>query len=62
MLSPQDGDGTVTRKEFVANVKQMGVDSNVNDIARLFDSLDNDGGGSLDLEEVKKTFTRLLAT
>ena len=46
----------------MANVKQMGVDSNVNDIARLFDSLDNDGGGSLDLEEVKKTFTRLLAT
>ena len=54
-----DGDGTVTRKEFRVKVIDMGVQAHPLDIDRFFDSYDNDGGGSLDLEEVKKTFTKL---
>ena len=43
-------------------MKELGVSANENDVMRLFDSLDSDGGGSLDLAEVKKTFQLLMNT
>ena len=60
----KDGDNTVSRAEFRQNVKELGVDDKSstakNDINALFDSLDTDGGGALDLEEVKILFKKLL--
>ena len=54
----------MSRAEFRQNVKEMGVDDKSstakNDINALFDSLDTDGGGALDLEEVKILFRKLL--
>ena len=58
----KDGDGTVNTVEFVENVKEMGVEANSNDVRALFDSMDGDGGGTLDLNEVKKCFNELLKT
>jgi len=57
----KDGDGTVTMVEFRTNLIEMGVEADGADIDKLFISLDSDGGGSLDLEEVKKLFTSLQA-
>jgi hypothetical protein len=51
----------VTRKEFRANVMEMGVVAHVLDVDLFFDTLDSDGGGELDLDEVKRAFTQLLA-
>ena len=37
-----------------------GVDAEASDIDQLFSSLDADGGGSLDLNEIKGTFKKLV--
>jgi len=55
----KDGDGTVTSKEFVANMLEMGVEVAPAELQKLFEKLDADKGGSLDLNEVKKTFQTL---
>jgi len=57
----KDGDGSVTMVEFRTNLIEMGVEADGADIDKLFISLDSDGGGSLDLDEVKLLFTSLQA-
>ena len=56
----KDGDGSVTRSEFHKNVKELGVTANRTDVDVFFDTLDDDDGGSLNLEEVKKAFQKLI--
>ena len=54
----KDGDGTITMTEFRSNVVALGVEAHPLDIDKLFLQLDTDGGGSLDLDEVKKSFEK----
>jgi Ca2+-binding EF-hand superfamily protein len=49
-----DGDGNVSRKEFVAAMPKMGLDVDKKEILELFDSWDADGGGTLDFKELQK--------
>uniref|UniRef100_A0A7S2IJD3 EF-hand domain-containing protein n=1 Tax=Haptolina brevifila TaxID=156173 RepID=A0A7S2IJD3_9EUKA len=54
------GDGELSKSEFRNNVLSLGVkDITDTDIDGLFDSLDSDGGGALDMDEVKKAIKRL---
>ena len=50
----KSGDGEIDMKEFRENVLSMGVKAEGEDIDALFKELDADGGGSLDMEEVRK--------
>ena len=49
-----DGDGTVSRQEFVKGMLGMGVEGSRKDFEALFDMWDHDGGGSLDSKELHK--------
>ena len=59
-LWDKDGDGTVTSAEFCENVLQLGLNAHRLDLEKLFCKLDTDGEGDLDLEEVKKSFSKLI--
>ena len=50
----------VSRADFRKHVLELGVVAEEKDIDALFDSLDDDGGGSLDLEELKRLLTNLV--
>lgn len=54
-------DGEVDKKEFRANVQGLGVKSDAADIDALFDSLDADGGGALDMKEIKQALSKFKA-
>ena len=56
----KDGDGSVSKDEFRVNVSAMGVQSSVAEVDALFDQYDDDGGGSLDLNELKPTLKKLI--
>jgi len=56
------GDGSVDKGEFRTNVIAMGVKAEPEAIDELFDSLDDDGGGELDVKELKDLLTRLKDT
>ena len=60
----KDGDASISKAEFRKNVEEMGIkatNSKVkNEIENLFDSIDTDRGGELDIEEIKTLFKRLL--
>jgi len=56
------GDGSVDKSEFRVNVLGMGVKAEPEAIDELFDSLDDDGGGELDVKELKDLLTRLKDT
>jgi len=53
-------DGDVSMDEFRASVIEMGVEAPAEEIDTLFRSLDDDGGGSLDLNELKPTLKKLV--
>ena len=53
-------DGSVDKKEFRANVLDMGVISEPEALDELFDSLDDDGGGELDVGELKELLKKLI--
>ena len=53
-------DGDVSMDEFRNSVVEMGVEAPAEEIDALFRSLDDDGGGSLDLNELKPTLKRLV--
>ena len=49
-----DGDGTVSRKEFIAGLASMGIRGSKTDFGALFDFWDIDQGGSLDAKELQR--------
>lgn len=49
----------VSKSEFRDNVREMGIEAEAAELNDLFESLDEDGGGSLDLAELKATLTTL---
>jgi hypothetical protein len=52
----------VDRGEFRKSVKELGVKAEDSEIDALFDSLDSDGSGELDVAELKELLTRLRET
>lgn len=54
------GDGDIDKKEFQKNVLAMGVTHSADEVDALFDSLDADGGGSLDMNEVRKALKHFM--
>lgn len=53
-------DGSIDKKEFRDQTMALGIDSDPKDIDLLFDSLDGDGGGTLDIQETKEAFRNLI--
>ena len=49
-----DKDGTVSRKEFIAGLGEIGIEGTKADFGALFDLWDVDGGGSLDAKELQR--------
>ena len=50
----EDGDGTVSKKEFRKAMPMLGLEVSKQDINALFDSWDPDGSGMLELGELNK--------
>ena len=46
-------DGEVDKRQWRKNVKTFGIDESEADLDEIFDSIDLDGGGTLDLDELK---------
>ena len=53
-----DGDGEVSKAEFMAAMPKLGFDVPKEGIAQLFDEWDTDGGGALSLGELKKILSQ----
>ena len=53
-----DGDGEVSKQEFLKAMPKLGFDVDKKDIEKLFDEWDTDGGGSLSFPELKKILTQ----
>jgi hypothetical protein len=58
----KSGSGLVSRAAFKKHVKEMGVEAKHFEVDELFDTLDSDGGGDLDLDEIKKCFKEFVDT
>ena len=54
----EDGDGTVSKKEFRKAMPMLGLNVPKKEIDALFDSWDPDGSGSLELKELEKQLRR----
>lgn len=54
-----DGDGQVSQKEFVTQLKQLGVDATSEELEAFFVQLDEDGSGTLELDELGKSLKTL---
>jgi len=55
-----DGDGSLSKGEFRQNVQDLGVLGKPEAIDALFDEYDGDGGGELDLKELRPTLKGLI--
>ena len=53
------GNGEIDKSEFRERVLGLGLEGSAAEVDGLFESLDGDGGGSLDVAEVKKAFKQL---
>ena len=51
-------DGIIDRKEFSGEVRALGIEASPRGIHELFASLDADGGGSIDHDEMKDGLKR----
>ena len=56
------GDGEVSKSEFRHHVRELGVVADTASIDACFESYDADGGGSLDIVELKPALKELAAT
>lgn len=54
------GDGEIDKKEFRRNVLALGVTASPSGIDAIFDGLDVDGGGSLDMRELQKALRQFI--
>ena len=52
-------DGCVDKKEFRTNVLSLGLEAEPRELDALFDGLDGDGGGSLDMTEIRGALRKL---
>ena len=52
----KSGDGNLDRAEFRENVQGLGMGASNIECDELFESLDSDGGGELDVSEIRKAF------
>ena len=53
-----DGDGEVSRQEFLVAMPKLGFDVPKEGILKLFDEWDTDGGGTLSFGELKKILSK----
>ena len=49
-----DGDGTVSKEEFVRSLPQLGLQATNEAASALFDTFDPDGSGTIELKELEK--------
>ena len=56
-----DGDGTVSKREFRKAMQTLGLNVPREDVDALFDSFDPDGGGAIDYAELNKALKRRVA-
>ena len=56
-----DGDGTVSKKEFRKAMQTLGLTVPREEVDALFDSFDPDGGGAIDYAELNKALKRRVA-
>ena len=54
----EDGDGTVSKKEFRKAMPLLGFDAPRATVDQVFDSLDPDGGGAISIDELNKALRR----
>ena len=54
-----DGDGVISRKEFHRSVRALGLEANEEEMNGLFDALDDDRSGQLELDEIRSAIPRL---
>ena len=54
----EDGDGTVTKKEFRKAMPHLGLEVPKEAIDELFDTIDPDGSGQLSFKELQKALRR----
>ena len=47
-----DGSGTISRKEFILELSELGLSDYQEQVAQVFDYLDGNGSGSLDYTEL----------
>lgn len=52
-------DGDISKQEFRLHVKKLGLDAGTTEIDALYDSLDLDGSGSLDTDEMKEALRKM---
>ena len=59
----RNGDGDITKAEFRVNMRKLPIAAKIDvaEIDALFDSLDTDHGGELDMGELKAALKKLLA-
>lgn len=53
-------DGQIDKGEFAAEVSELGLNASRAEMDELFESLDDDGGGTLDMAEMKKAMRTLI--
>ena len=53
------GKGEIDKKEFRRNLSVLGLSETIASVDALFDSLDHDKGGTLDLPEIRSAFQKL---
>ena len=49
-----NGDGVIQRAEFHMHIKELGIDAPPADVDKLFDDIDEDNSGTLELVEIKQ--------
>ena len=53
------GDGEISKSEFRKHSRNLGVVASTADLNECFDSIDEDGGGTLDVAELKVAFKEM---
>ena len=54
----EDGDGTISKKEFRKAMPLLGFDAPRATVDQVFDSFDPDGGGAISIDELNKALRR----
>ena len=57
----KDGDGSIDRSEYIKQLSALGFKASAEDMSAVFDTMDGDGSGELDLDEVMASMKRLIS-
>ena len=49
-----NGDGVISKKEFLTGMKMLGLEADMDDVSELFRAFDEDDSGAIDFEELNK--------